>query len=132
MIFLWYINADNLVLRQWHFSGWLRSAERILHVGLPAMATNLIGPVTAAYITFLIADYGEATVAGFGVANRIEAVAAMLMFALSGSIGPFVGQNWGAQMVDRVRAGVRVSYTFCVFWGLLVTLPLFFFVGVML
>jgi putative MATE family efflux protein len=127
VISLWYINADNLVLRQRHFSGWLRSAKRILHVGLPAMATNLIGPVTAAYITFLIADYGEAAVAGFGVANRIEAVAAMLMFALSGSIGPFVGQNWGAQMVDRVRAGVRASYMFCLFWGLLVTLPLFFF-----
>ena len=60
------------------------------------MATNLIGPVTAAYITYLIADYGEAAVAGFGVANRIEAVAAMLMFALSGSIGPFVGQTGGA------------------------------------
>ncbi len=127
VISLWYINGDNLVIRQAHFSGWLRSAKRILHVGLPAMATNLIGPVTAAYITFLIADYGEAAVAGFGVANRIEAVAAMLMFALSGSIGPFVGQNWGAQMVDRVRAGVRASYMFCLFWGLLVTLPLFFF-----
>ena len=127
VIFLWYIHADNLVVRKGHFSGWLRSAKRILHVGLPAMATNLIGPLTAAYITFLIADYGEAAVAGFGVANRIEAVAAMLMFALSGSIGPFVGQNWGAHMVDRVRAGVRVSYMFCLFWGLLVTLPLFFF-----
>ena len=113
LVSLWYINADNLVLREAHFAGWLRSAKRILHVGVPAMATNLIGPVTAAYITFLIADYGEAAVAGFGVANRIEAVAAMLMFALSGSIGPFVGQNWGAHMVDRVRTGVTASYLFC-------------------
>ena len=127
LVSLWYINADNLVLRESHFAGWLRSAKRILHVGVPAMATNLIGPVTAAYITFLIADYGEAAVAGFGVANRIEAVAAMLMFALSGSIGPFVGQNWGAHMVDRVRRGVTASYLFCLGWGLLVTLPLFFF-----
>lgn len=127
VVSLWYINADNLVLREEHFAGWLRSAKRILHVGVPAMATNLIGPVTAAYITFLIADYGEAAVAGFGVANRIEAVAAMLMFALSGSIGPFVGQNWGAHMVDRVRTGVTASYLFCLGWGLLVTLPLFFF-----
>lgn len=127
VVALWYINADNLVLREAHFAGWLRSAKRILHVGVPAMATNLIGPVTAAYITFLIADYGEAAVAGFGVANRIEAVAAMLMFALSGSIGPFVGQNWGAHMGDRVRAGVAASYLFCLGWGLLVALPLFFF-----
>lgn len=127
VVALWYINADNLVLRKAHFAGWLHSAKRILHVGVPAIATNLIGPATAAYITFLIADYGEAAVAGFGVANRIEAVAAMLMFALSGSIGPFVGQNWGAHMGDRVRAGVAASYLFCLGWGLLVALPLFFF-----
>jgi Na+-driven multidrug efflux pump len=44
LVSLWYINADNLVLREAHFAGWWRSAKRILHVGLPAMATNLIGP----------------------------------------------------------------------------------------
>ena len=89
IVSLWFISQGDLVLSESYFRGWVRSAKRILHVGIPATATNLIGPVTAAYIT-LIADYGEA-VAGFGVANRIEAVAAMLMFALSGSIGPFVG-----------------------------------------
>ena len=129
IVSLWFISKGNLVLSEYYFRGWYRSAKRILHVGLPAMATNLIGPVTAAYITFLIADYGEAAVAGFGVANRIEAVAAMLMFALSGSIGPFVGQNWGAHQVERVRGGVRASYLFSLGWGLIVAIPLFFFGG---
>jgi Na+-driven multidrug efflux pump len=129
IVSLWFISKGNLVLTESYFRGWYRSAKRILHVGIPAMATNLIGPVTAAYITFLIADYGEAAVAGFGVANRIEAVAAMLMFALSGSIGPFVGQNWGAHQVGRVRDGVRASYLFSLGWGLFVAIPLFFFGG---
>ena len=53
----------------------------------------------------------------------------MLMFALSGSIGPFVGQNWGAHQVERVRGGVRASYLFSLGWGLLVAIPLFFFGG---
>lgn len=129
VVSLWFITQGNLVLSEAYFQGWYRSAKRILHVGIPAMATNLIGPVTAAYITFLIADYGEAAVAGFGVANRIEAVAAMLMFALSGSIGPFVGQNWGAHQVERVRGGVKASYLFSLGWGLIVAIPLFFFGG---
>ena len=127
VVSLWFVAGGEMVLQERFFNGWLASAKRILHVGIPAMATNLIGPITAAYITYLIADYGEAAVAGFGVANRIEAVAAMLMFALSGSIGPFVGQNWGAHMVDRVREGVKVSYQFCLVWGVLIALPLFFF-----
>lgn len=126
---LWFIAKDDMVLRQNYLKGWFQSTQRILHVGIPAMATNLIGPVTAAYITYLIADYGAAAVAGFGVASRIEAVAAMLMFALSGSIGPFVGQNWGAHRVDRVRQGVKASYLFSLSWGLFIAIPLFFFGG---
>ena len=51
----------------------------------------------------------------------------MLIFALSGSIGPFVGQNWGAHRVDRVRNGVTASYLFCLGWGLLVAAPLLLF-----
>lgn len=65
--------------------------------------------------------------AGFGIATRIEAVAVMLLFALSGSIGPFVGQNWGASEKDRVRSGVKVAYTFCLAWGLFVLALLFLF-----
>ena len=91
------------------------------------MATQLIGPVTGVVITRMLAQHGEVVVAGFGVATRIEAVAAMLLFALSGSIGPFVGQNWGAKQTQRVHAGVRASYQFCILWGLLMALPLFFF-----
>ena len=116
-----------MVLTKSLFKGWFASAKRILHVGIPAIATNLIGPFTAAYITFLIADYGQDAVAGFGVAGRLEALAAMLLFALSGSIGPFVGQNWGAREFGRVRSGVNVSHLFSLSWGFLVAIPLFFF-----
>ncbi len=53
----------------------------------------------------------------------------MMMFALSGSIGPFVGQNWGARKADRVLTGVHASYVFSIGYGLVVALPLFFFGG---
>ena len=124
MIFVW---KRQMILRGDHFRAFFESTRRILHVGLPAIATNLIGPITAAYITRLMASYGETAVAGFGVAGRIESVAAMLMFALSGSIGPFVGQNLGAKRIDRVRQGVSASYKFSLLWGFLVAMPLFVF-----
>jgi Na+-driven multidrug efflux pump len=88
-------------------------------IGLPAMATQLIGPVSAAVVTRLLASHGEVVVAGFGVATRIEAVSVMFLFALSGSIGPFVGQNWGGKRPDRVREGLLVSYRFSIVWGLI-------------
>lgn len=102
------------------------STKRILHVGVPAMATQLIGPISAAIITRILASHGEAVVAGFGVAARLEAVAVMLLFALSGSIGPFVGQNFGANKLSRVRAGMSAAYRFCLFWSLFSATVLFF------
>ena len=129
IVTLIFVFKGKMVLSKDHFRAFFASTKRILHVGIPAIATNLIGPVTAAYITRLMANYGETAVAGFGVAGRIEAVAAMLLFALSGSIGPFVGQNLGAKRIDRVRHGVRASYQFSLIWGFAAALPLFVFGG---
>jgi putative MATE family efflux protein len=117
-VLLYFVARGGLLLTNGWRARFLNSCHRILEVGLPAMATQLIGPVSSAVITRLLAGHGEIVVAGFGVATRIEAVAVMLLFALSGSIGPFVGQNWGAGRSERVREGLRVTYRFCLVWGL--------------
>ncbi|NOX51151.1 MAG: MATE family efflux transporter [Gammaproteobacteria bacterium] len=127
VVMLWFVYRGNMIQIHNFLSGFFASARRILHVGLPAMATQLIGPVNALFITSMLAAHGEIVVAGFGIAGRIEAVAAMVLFALSGSIGPFVGQNWGAQKLERVRTGVRTSYIFSMVYGLVVALPLIIF-----
>ena len=126
-ILFYYVYRGNMVQLHNLWERFFESSRRILHIGLPAMATQLIGPVTAALITRMLAEHGEIVVAGFGVAGRIEAVAAMMLFALSGSIGPFVGQNWGARKFTRVRDGVKVSYQFSLGWGLIAAVPLFLF-----
>jgi len=124
---LYFIRRHNMLNLQNMFIGFWSSCKQVLHVGLPAMATQMIGPVSGIIITSLLARHGETVLAGFGIATRIEAVAVMLLFALSGSIGPFVGQNWGADEKDRVRQAVGVAYRFCLTWGLLVLGLLFFF-----
>ncbi len=126
-VLLYYVVHENLVVLQSVWSGIANSLRRILHIGLPAMATQMIGPITAALITRLLASHGEIVVAAYGVATRIEGIAVMLFFALSGSIGPFVGQNSGAGKHDRVREGLRVTYQFCIAWGLFMAAVLFLF-----
>lgn len=122
VILLTYLFRNQLVLVTSVFSRFWDSCKRIMHVGIPAIATQMIGPVTAAIITRMLAQHGEVVVAGFGVATRIEAVSIMFLFALSGSIGPFVGQNWGAKRLDRVQGGLNAAYIFCLGWGLVAAL----------
>ena len=127
LVMLYCVKHYDMVNLQQTLKGFWSSCKQVLHVGIPATATQMIGPVSGAIITALLARHGETVLAGFGIATRIEAVAVMLLFALSGSIGPFVGQNWGANEKERVRSGVRAAYTFSLVWGFLALTLLFFF-----
>ena len=50
----------------------LDSWKRILYIGIPAASTRIIIPLATGVITRLLSAYGPETVAGYGVASRIE------------------------------------------------------------
>jgi putative MATE family efflux protein len=86
-------------------------------VAVPAILTNVATPASNAYVTSAIAAYGDAAVAGWAVIGRIVPVAFGAIYALSSSIGPIVGQNYGAGKDDRVKQafnlalGVNLAFT---------------------
>ena len=92
----------------------------ILRVGLPAAASNAINPIGLSVLTAIVALEGEAAVAGFGAAGRLQSFACVPLLALSGSIGAIVGQNWGANEFDRARKAALYAGAFCIAWGLAV------------
>lgn len=95
------------------FESW----KAILEVGLPAAATNLVVPFTAAILTRFVAEYGEEAIAAFGAGTRIEAVAGIAAMAVGSAMGPFMGQNWGAGRLDRVSRGLKISERMAFAWG---------------
>ena len=106
------VNKEDLIdLTKPVWSACLDSWRRIFAVGIPAMATQLISPVSTAIIVSLLAGFGKEAVAGFGIAARLEALSVIPLFALSASIGPFVGQNWGADRRDRANDAMKLTFT---------------------
>jgi len=105
----------------------LHSWRRIMAVSIPATAANLIGPISTAVVVSLLADFSQETVAGFGIASRIEGLFVIPLFALSASIGPFVGQNWGANRYDRANRAMLLSFRYSIAWGALVAIVLMSF-----
>src|SRR5690606_11684063 len=85
-------------------SGYCDSFRRLAHVGVPATAANLLNPLTVGAITALVASHGPEAVAGLGVASRVESLVMIVIFAVSSAETPFVGQNYGAGRIDRVRS----------------------------
>lgn len=105
-------------------SRFLRSARRVLHVGLPAAATNAIIPVSTGVLVGILAAYGSRAVGGFGVGSRIEGLALVPFYALSAVMNPFAGQNSAAGRADRVLAGLRAAAAFCLVGGAVIAAAL--------
>lgn len=84
----------------------------ILAIAVPAILTQLATPIGQAYVTRAMAEYGEEAVAGMAIVARMTPVGFGIIFALSGAIGPIIGQNAGAGLNDRVRNAFREGLLF--------------------
>lgn len=98
------------------------SSRKIMHVGIPAMGTNMIIPLAGGIVIAIIALFGNDAVAGTNVAMRIEAVIIIVFYALSAVIGPFAGQNMGADRYDRIEKALKQCALFSLILGGLLAL----------
>jgi len=78
-------------------------------VAVPAILTNVATPFSNAVVTSVISGHGDSAVAGWTIIGRILPVAFGAIYALSGSIGPILGQNYGARHFDRVREAFTLA-----------------------
>jgi len=102
----------------------LESWRHMLTIGIPAMITNAIIPVSNGIVVAMIAAYGIDAVAGFGIAMRIEPIFLIPFYALSAVSSPFFGQNFGSGNFDRLLEARRVATRFCIGFGLALTVVL--------
>jgi putative MATE family efflux protein len=103
----------------------LASWRHMLHIGVPAMATNAIVPLSSAIVVSMIAAFGVDAVAGYGIAMRVEPLFLIPFYALSAVSSPIFGQNFGAGKYERLLEARRSLSVFCVSLGLTLALVLF-------
>ncbi|MEX2607988.1 MAG: MATE family efflux transporter [Kiritimatiellia bacterium] len=110
-------------LLEFHFGGLrqiLASWKEVLEIALPAVFTNQMIPVANGVLTAIVAGYGEAALAAWGVSTRLESLMMSPFFALSTVMAPFVGQNTGAGRQDRVGESLRFCGKCCIAGSLLI------------
>lgn len=84
-------------------------APAFAKIAFPAVLTNIATPAGNAYVTMALAAFGDGAVAGWAIVGRIIPVAFGAIYALSGSVGPILGQNFGARKSDRMREVYTLS-----------------------
>ena len=84
----------------------------MMKIALPAILTNLAAPVANGYAVHAMANFGEAAVAAGAIIDRVVPVAFVVLFAMSGVVGPIVAQNYGAKLYGRVRETLTACFAF--------------------
>ena len=82
----------------------------IMAIGFPAIMANMAAPVSSAYTLRIFSDFGEPAIAASAVIDRVTPVAFGVVFALTASVGPIIGQNYGAKLMDRVQRTLTDSF----------------------
>jgi len=118
------INKHNLLIA-FRYHKFIQDLSEISKVAVPAILTNIATPIGNAYIMFVLADFGDSSVAGYAIIGRILPVAFCLIFAISGAVGPIIGQNHGAQLYHRVRQVISKSFVIILIYGTVISIILF-------
>ncbi|QIR14273.1 MATE family efflux transporter [Shewanella aestuarii] len=113
------------LLGKFNFDEFRQDLPVIFAIAGPAMLTNVATPIGNAVVTRAIADFGDSYVAGWAVLGRLIPVSFGMIFALSGAVGPIVGQNFGANEFGRVKQSLTKAIQFCVVYVLVVSSVLF-------
>lgn len=104
-----------------------KKLKEIISIAAPASFANALNPIALNIGNFLISkQFSSLSVAGFGVATKIQFFSMIPVLALSAGVGPVVGQNLGANQFDRVNKAMKLSFNFCLLWGALQAAVLWF------
>ncbi len=93
-------------------------------IAIPAVLTNIATPIGNGYVTYAVASYGNAAVAAWAIIARILPLSFCAVFALSGAIGPIIGQNLGGKKYERVKQTLTDAIKFNTLYTLFIWLAL--------
>lgn len=80
-----------------------QSLRRILVIGIPTGVQSMLFSFSNVFVQTGINSYGAAAIAGSSVEQNFEYYCYFLMSAFTGTAVTFVGQNYGAGLIDRCK-----------------------------
>jgi putative MATE family efflux protein len=100
--------------------------NQIFKIGLPAGFQSTMYNVANIIIQASINSFGTNAVAAWTAYSKIDGLFWMMMGAFGVSITTFVGQNYGAGKIERVKKGVMQCLGMCMFSAIILSMILYF------
>lgn len=101
--------------------------KKIHKIGFPVGIQSILFTIIAVIVTIMLAKFGEGVVATQRLGSQIEALAWMIASGFQVALASFVGQNYSAGRLDRIKDGYVSAMKILVPYGILVNIFLFVF-----
>ena len=95
-----------------------RMTSRIIRIGLPTGIQNMVISFSNVLVQSSVNSYGAAAMAGFAAYMKIDGFNILPVTSFSMAATTFVGQNYGAGNLKRVKNGMWVTLGMSVFYTL--------------
>lgn len=83
--------------------------NRILKIGVPSSVGQSMEAFGFGLLNVFIISYGANTMAAFGLGNRMNSLVMMPAMGIGNALATIVGQNMGADQIQRAKLAVRQS-----------------------
>lgn len=108
MLFLMRVNDDYKVTLK-KIKLHKESAKKIIRVGLPTGLQNTVISISNVLVQSGINGFGATAMAGFGAYLKVDGFNILPVLSFSMAATTFVGQNYGAGKIDRVKKGMWIT-----------------------
>ncbi len=84
--------------------------KQVILVGIPAAAIIVLGSSANIVLTHFMSQYGDVSIAAFGIVQKIGTIAIQITVGLTQGIMPLLGYCYGAQDIKRLKEINKYSF----------------------
>lgn len=93
---------------------------KLMRLGAPLALRNAVIGIGGLTIQYVVNGYGKLFVAGVAAAGKYFGVMNLIGSSMDGALAVFVGQNFGAARLDRIKVGVRTALRIVIFSAIVI------------
>lgn len=104
-----FTSREGIKLKKEHLHWNKKVLTKLVSVAWPSSIGQSTTAFGFAILNMFIISFGQSTMAAFGIGNRISSLILMPAMGIGSALATIVGQNIGANRVDRAKKAVKAS-----------------------
>lgn len=122
------IRTPELRFEKRHLTLSMHTAKDLMGIGIPAGAKNVIIAVGGMVVQTVVNSFDSMSfIAGFTATNKLYGLLEVAALSYGYAVTTYVGQNFGAGLIPRVRSGVRTANMLALLSSLVIAAVMLFF-----